>query len=86
MIMFGSLFIITVLCHPWHHDIAYKDLGTYDLSGTKIMTVHPVIRRSLPSMAPRHTVHPVIRRSLPSMAPRHTVHPVHKKAAKISCF
>jgi N-acetylglutamate synthase-like GNAT family acetyltransferase len=36
-------------------------------------------RRSLPSMAPRHTVHPEHRRSLPSMAPRHTVHPEHKK-------
>ncbi|MFB0980098.1 MAG: hypothetical protein QMC62_04175 [Alteromonadaceae bacterium] len=32
---------IVVLCHPWHHDIAYMDIGTYDLSGTKIMTVHP---------------------------------------------
>ena len=36
-------------------------------------------RRSLPSMAPRHTVHPEHRRSLPSIAPRHTVHPEHKK-------
>jgi len=34
------------------------DVGTYDLSGTKIMTVHPEHRRSLPSMASRHTVHP----------------------------
>jgi len=24
-----------------HRDIAYMDVGTYDLSGTKIMTVHP---------------------------------------------
>jgi len=34
------------------------DVGTYDLSGTKIMTVHPEHRHSLPSMAVRHTVHP----------------------------
>jgi len=43
------------------------------------MEVHPVIRRSLTSMASRHTVHPVLRRSFPSMASRHTVHPVRKK-------
>ena len=36
-------------------------------------------RRSLPSMALRHTIHPEHRRSLPSMALRHTVHPEHKK-------
>ena len=34
------------------------DGGTYDLSGTKIMTVHPEHTRSLSSMTPRHTVHP----------------------------
>jgi len=34
------------------------DGGTNDLSGTKIMTVHPEHIRSLPSMAPRYTVHP----------------------------
>jgi len=34
------------------------DAGTYDLSGTKIMTVRPEYRHSLPSMAPRHTVRP----------------------------
>jgi len=56
------------------------DVGTYDLSGTKIMTVHPEHRHSLPSMAPCHTVHPEHRHSLPSMAPCHTVHPEHKKA------
>jgi len=43
---------------PWHRGIAYMDVGTYVLSGTKNMTVHPEHRRSLPSMAPRHTVHP----------------------------
>jgi len=42
-------------------------------------TVHPEHRRSLPSMAPRHTFHPEHMRSLPSMAPRYTVHPEHKK-------
>ena len=34
------------------------DIGTYDLYGTKTMTVHPEHRRSLPSMASRHTVRP----------------------------
>ena len=34
------------------------DGGTYDLSGIKIMTVRPEHRRSLPSMASRHTVRP----------------------------
>jgi hypothetical protein len=43
-------------------------------------------RRSLPSLAPRHTVHPVHNRSLPSLAPRHTVHPVHKKARTSRAF
>jgi len=43
---------------PWHHDIACMDAGTYYLSGTKIMTIRPEHRRSIPSMAPRHTVHP----------------------------
>ncbi|MFT5023856.1 MAG: hypothetical protein ACI9O3_001461, partial [Colwellia sp.] len=38
--------------------IASMDGGTYDLSGTKIMTVHPEHIRSLPSLAPRYTVHP----------------------------
>jgi hypothetical protein len=32
---------IVVLCHPGHHYIAYMDIDTYDLFGTKIMTVHP---------------------------------------------
>ena len=45
-------------------------------------TVHPVHRRSMTSMSPRHTVHPVHRRSMTSMSPRHTVHPVHKKASR----
>jgi hypothetical protein len=61
------------------------DAGTYDLSGTKIMTIYPEHRRSLPSMATRHTVHPEHRRSLPSMATRHTVHPEHKKQP-VGCF
>jgi len=26
---------------PWQRDIACRDSDTYDLSGTKIMTVHP---------------------------------------------
>jgi hypothetical protein len=30
-----------------HHDIAYMDVGTYDLSGTKIMTVHPEHKKGL---------------------------------------
>jgi hypothetical protein len=46
---------------------------------------HPEHRRSLPSMATRHTVHPEHRRSLPSMATRHTVHPEHKKQPA-GCF
>ncbi|MEW6990241.1 hypothetical protein AADZ91_06065, partial [Colwelliaceae bacterium 6441] len=60
--------------------------GTYDLSGTKIMTVHPEHRCSLPSMASQHTVHPEHRCSLPSMASQHTVHPEHKKTAQLSGF
>jgi hypothetical protein len=55
---------IAALYHPWHRDIAYKDVGTIDLSGTKIMTVHPEHRSSLPSMAPRHTVHPEHKKAL----------------------
>jgi len=58
------------------------DGGTYDFSGTKIITVyagHPRSLPSMPSMASRHTVHPEHLRSLPSMASRHTVHPEHKK-------
>jgi len=47
-----------------HHVIASMDGGTYDLSGTKIMTAHPEHRRSLPSMAPRHTAHPEHKKSL----------------------
>jgi hypothetical protein len=53
--------------------------GTYDFSGTKIITVYAEHPRSLPSIASRHTVHPEHLRSLPSMASRHTVHPEHKK-------
>jgi len=30
---------IYALWHPCHRVIAYMDVGTYDLSGTKIMTV-----------------------------------------------
>ncbi|MFT5023888.1 MAG: hypothetical protein ACI9O3_001493, partial [Colwellia sp.] len=33
------------------------DGGTYDLSGTKIMTVHPEHIHSLPSLAPRYCLH-----------------------------
>jgi len=65
--------------HPCIRVIAGMDAGTYDLSGTEIMTARPVHRRSYASMHPRHTVHPVHRRSYASMHPRHTVHPVHKK-------
>ena len=57
--------------------------GTYDFSGTKIITVYAEHPRSLPAMASRHTVHPEHLRSLPSMASRHTVHPEHKKATEI---
>jgi hypothetical protein len=32
---------IVILSHPCDHDIACMDAGTYDLSGTKIMTVRP---------------------------------------------
>jgi hypothetical protein len=32
---------IVVLYHPWHNNIADMDIGTYDLSGTKIMTIQP---------------------------------------------
>mgnify|MGYP006939814117 CR=1 FL=1 len=42
------------------------DAGTYDLSGTEIMTVHPVHRCSLPSNAPQHTVHPVHKKPVAS--------------------
>ena len=61
----------------------------YEFNGFSRITEHQLLqpllkrylsyRRSLPSMAPRHTVHPEHRRSLPSMAPRHTVHHEHKK-------
>jgi hypothetical protein len=37
---------MVVHCHPWHNDIACRDAGTYDLSGTKIMTVHPEHKKS----------------------------------------
>ena len=62
---------------PLH--IAYIDLGTYDLSGTKIMTVDVqgctnALKGRMPEKGkPEH------RRSLPSMSSRHTVHPEHKK-------
>jgi len=32
---------IVILSRPCDHDIACMDAGTYDLFGTKIMTVHP---------------------------------------------
>jgi hypothetical protein len=43
---------------PCHHVIAFRDGGTYYLSGAKIMTVHPEHIRSLASMPSRYTVHP----------------------------
>jgi len=55
------------------------DGGTYDLSGTKFMTVHPENTRSIASMLPRYTFHPEHIRSLASMLPRYTFHPEHKK-------
>jgi hypothetical protein len=57
---------IVTLSHPCDRNIACRDAGTYDLSGTKIMTVHPEHRRSLPSMATRHTVHPEHKKPLNS--------------------
>ncbi|MFB0981403.1 MAG: hypothetical protein QMC62_10870 [Alteromonadaceae bacterium] len=41
---------IVTLSHPCDRDIACMDAGTYDLSGTKIMTVHPEHRHSFTSM------------------------------------
>ena len=61
------------LLHSGHRDIAYMDVGTYDLSGTKKRGVFP--RLWLPASLPFSREH---RRSLPSMAPRHTAHPVYR--------
>jgi hypothetical protein len=41
---------IIILSHPCDHDIACMDAGTYDLSGTKIMTVHPEHKKAHASM------------------------------------
>jgi hypothetical protein len=41
---------IVILSHPYDHDIACMDAGTYDLSGTKIMTVHPKHKKAHASM------------------------------------
>jgi len=38
---------IVTLSHPCDRDIACMDAGTYDLSGTKIMTVHPEHKKHL---------------------------------------
>jgi hypothetical protein len=53
--------------------------GTYDLSGTKIMTVY--VQGCTNALKDRMSEkgHPEHRRSLPSVAPRHTVRPEHKK-------
>jgi hypothetical protein len=41
---------MVTLSHPCDLDIACMEEGTYDLSGTKIMTVHPEHRHSFTSM------------------------------------
>jgi len=70
-----------------HGTVTYDRQGWWKCSfcRSKKLHVHPEHKRSLPSMALRHTVHPEHKRSLPSMALRHTVHPEHKNRGSLPC-
>ena len=56
------------------------DVGTYDLSGTKIMTVD--VQGCTNDLKDRMSEkgHPEHRRSFPSVPSRHTVHPEHRRS------